>query len=69
MRSDVLEIPSLATWVIDVRDLVPEFAEDAPAPAKRRAAFTRASHPSRSPLRLPCALIPELSRTLEELSV
>lgn len=32
----------MATWVTDVQHLVPECVEDAPAPAKRRAAFTRA---------------------------
>ena len=38
----MLEILPMATWVTDVQHLVPEFAEDAPAPAKRRAAFARA---------------------------
>ncbi len=31
----------MATWVTDVQHLVAEFVKDAPAPAKRRAAFTR----------------------------
>ncbi len=30
----------MATWVTDVQHLVAEFVKDAPAPAKRRAAFT-----------------------------
>lgn len=33
---------AMATWVTDVQHLVPELVEDVPAPAKRRAAFTRA---------------------------
>ncbi len=37
----MLEIPPMATWVTDLQHLVPEFVKDAPAPAKRRAAFTR----------------------------
>ena len=37
----MLEIAAMATWVTDVQHLVPESVKDAPAAAKRRAAFTR----------------------------